>query len=113
MQGKYAGFWCPLRLYALSISIHPFQMIHPTDLVENQTVLMNPSRRTRERSVATNKFKLGHGSYASRLQQLCFTIIWLLWTAGDNDEEAKVQNTKSQKDAALGQRLKFCLERSI
>jgi hypothetical protein len=26
MQGKYAGVWCPSSLYALSISIHLFQM---------------------------------------------------------------------------------------
>ncbi len=62
-------------------------MIHSTDLVANQTVKahrhlpMNPSCRTRERPVATNKLKEWHGSCAARLQQLCFTTIQLLWIA--------------------------------
>jgi hypothetical protein len=53
----------------------------------NQTVKaqrhlpMSPSCRTRERPVATNKIEEGFGSYAARLQQICFTMIRLLWIA--------------------------------
>jgi hypothetical protein len=100
-------------------------MIHPsdpTDLVENQTVKaqrhlsMNPSCQTRESAVATNKFKEGHGSYAARLQQLCFTTIRLLCTAIHKRTmmkrpKFKIQNPR--QSLLSGQRLKFCLERSI
>jgi hypothetical protein len=93
-------------------------MIHPTDLVENQTVKaerhlpMNPSCRTRESPVATNKFKEGVGSYAARLQQLCFTTIRLLWIAMMMKRpKFKIKNPRQR--LLSGQRLKFCLERSI
>jgi hypothetical protein len=62
---------------------------------------MNPSCRIRESAVATNKFKAGHGSYAARLQQLCFTTIRLLWTA-IMMQRPKFKIQKSQTEAALG-----------
>jgi hypothetical protein len=95
-------------------------MIHPTDLVENQTFTvkaqrhlpMNPSCRTRQSPVATNKFKGRHGSYAARLQQLCFTTIRLLWIAMMMKRpKFKIQNPRQR--LLSGQRLKICLERSF
>jgi hypothetical protein len=44
---------------------------------------MNQRCRTRESAIANRKLKVRHGSYAARLQQICFTTIRirLLWTA--------------------------------
>ncbi len=73
---------------------------------------MNPSCRTRESAVATNKFKERHGSYAARLRQLCFTTIRLLCTAiMMKRPKFKIQNPRQR--LLSRQRLKFCLERSI
>jgi hypothetical protein len=76
-----------------------------TDMAESQTV--KAQLHPRERAVANRKLKERHGSYAARLQQICFTTIRirLLCESVDGDadnEEAKVQNTTSQTEAALG-----------
>ena len=87
-------------------------MNHPTDLVENQTVKaqrhhpMNPSCRTRESAVATNRFEERYGSYAARLQQICFTMIRLLWIAMMIKMlKFKIQNPRQR--LLSGQRLNF------
>jgi hypothetical protein len=97
-------------------------MIHPTDVVENQTVRaqrhlpMNsriPSCRPRNRPVATNKFKERYGSYAARLQQVCFTTIRLLWTAIMMTKRPKFKILNPRQRLLSGQRLKFYLETCI
>ncbi len=82
-------------------------MIHPTDLVENQTVKaqrhlpMNPSCRTRE--IRRNKQIQGRawnirGEITTNLLHNDSVSI----DCDDDDEEAKIQNIKSQTEAALG-----------
>jgi hypothetical protein len=84
-------------------------MIHPTDLVENQTVkaqrhlLMNC--RTRESAVTPPSQRTNSRKGMDLTRR--YTLQSLLHNDSasmdcDNDEKAKVQNTKSQTEAALG-----------
>ncbi len=85
-------------------------MIHPNDLAEIQTVKaqwqlpMNPSCRTRRRP---NKTQTSGKIWVLRGEITTNLLNDETSMDSDGDEDAKVQYTKSQLEAALGAKFKF------